>query len=70
MLKRLNASGFNLKVGTILGDIFNYSDKKSQATTINSTATMFNEESDSKKHKAEEFGICRQFAFAHFILNI
>lgn len=56
MLKNLTAKGFSYKVNSILGDIFNYSEKKNH-TSQNAVATLFDQESDSKKAKAEEFGV-------------
>ena len=55
MLKSLANTGFSYKLNSILGDIFNYSEKKNQ-TSPNSVATLFNDDSDNKKLKTEEFG--------------
>ena len=66
MLKSLSSTGFTYKVNSILGDIFNYSERKNQTSqdTVNS---LFNEETESKKLKTDEFG--KNFKFLGCFLN-
>ena len=66
MLKSLSSTGFTYKVNSILGDIFNYSERKNQTSqdTVNS---LFNEETESKKLKTDEFG--KNFTFLGCFLN-
>lgn len=55
MLKSLSSSGFSYKVNTILGDIFNYSERKNQ-TSQDAVNSLFNEDAESKKLKTDQFG--------------
>lgn len=55
MLKNLTSSGFSYKVNTILGDIFNYSERKNQ-TSQDAVNSLFNEDAESKKLKTDQFG--------------
>ena len=55
MLKQLTSTGFSFKPNTILGEVFNFSDK-SKASVTNLAPTVFHEESEAvKKQKTEEF---------------
>ena len=58
MLKSLVSTGFSYKVNSILGDVFNYSEKKNQQTTqMSVVANLFDQEAENKRLKIEEYGV-------------
>jgi Cdc6-like AAA superfamily ATPase len=67
MLKSLTSTGFTYKVNSILGDIFNYSERKNQTSQDTVNSLFNNEETESKKLKTDEFG--KNFTFLGCFLN-
>lgn len=57
MLKRLSSTGFSSKVNTILGDVFNFSDKNKVSLLNNLSAIMSEDPEKQKKMKTEDIGI-------------
>lgn len=60
MLKRLAITGFSMKPNTILGDVFNYSNK-SKSNFLNNVSSMFSEENQetmgNKKNKSDDLSV-------------
>ena len=56
MLSRLGESGFNTKVNTLLGDVFNFADKNKVSLLDNLSAIMNDDSEKSKKKKGEYIG--------------
>ena len=58
MLKKLNQFGYSFKPNTILGDVFNFSDKNKASVNI---SAMMNDDSNNadpaaRKFKIEDYG--------------
>ena len=53
MLSRLSEAGFSSKVNTLLGDVFNFSDKNKISLLDNLTAIMNDDSEKAKKMKQE-----------------
>ena len=67
MLKRLKKNGFSLKDDSILGDVFNFSDKSSSFANVSS---VFNEEAGgAKKSKSgtEDLSMYKILSFSYII---
>lgn len=60
MLKRLATTGFSFKPNTILGDVFNYSEK-TKASIANNMSSIFNDESEggTKKVRSDENSVVK-----------
>jgi hypothetical protein len=56
MLGRLGESGFSTKVNTLLGDVFNFSDKNKVSLLDNLSAILNDDSEKSKRAKGEYIG--------------